>query len=149
MNINEQIKPTGKLRVVQTNSKGETVQDFEVPNLIVTTGKQYIASKMVATTNNPVSMGYMAIGTNSTTPTAADTQLGTEGGRVALTASTVSSNTITYTATFGAGTGTGAVTEAGIFNASSGGTMLCHTTFPAVNKASGDTIAITWVVTVS
>jgi len=150
MNINEQIKPTGKLRVVHTNAKGETVQDFEVPNLIVTTGKQYIASKMVATTNSPVSMGYMAIGTNSTTPTAADTQLGTEGGRVALTASTVSSNTITYTATFGAGTGTGAVTEAGIFNAyPTGGTMLCHTTFPAVNKASGDTIAITWVVTVS
>ena len=45
--------------------------------------------------------------------------------------------------------GTGAVTEAGIFNAGSGGTMLCRTTFPAVNKASGDSIAITWVVTVS
>ena len=75
--------------------------------------------------------------------------MGTEGGRVALSGSVVSTNTITYTATFPAGTGTGAVTEAGIFNASSGGTMLCRTTFPVVTKGSGDTLAITWVVTVS
>jgi len=149
MNIQENINPTGKLRVVHTSATGETISDFEVPNLVVTAGKYYIAQKMVATTNSPVSMGYMAIGTGTTTPAAGDTTLGTEGGRVALSASTVSNNTITYTATFPAGTGTGAVTEAGIFNASSSGTMLCHTTFPAVNKASGDTIAITWVVTVS
>jgi len=149
MNISENLSPVGKLRVVHKNEHGEVLNDFEVPNLVVTVGKQYIAAKMVATTNSPVSMGYMAIGTGVTSPTAADTTLGTEGGRVALSASTVSSNTITYTATFGAGVGTGAVTEAGIFNASTAGTMLCHTTFSAVNKASGDTIAITWVVTVS
>ena len=61
----------------------------------------------------------------------------------------MSTNTITYTATFPAGTGTGAITEAAVLNASSSGTMLCRTTFPVVNKAAGDTIAVTWVVTVS
>jgi hypothetical protein len=91
----------------------------------------------------------MAIGTGSTSPGASDSALGTQTGRVSLSGNTVSTNTITYTATFPAGTGDGAITEAGIFNASSGGTMLCRTTFPVVNKASGDTIAVTWVVTVS
>jgi hypothetical protein len=61
----------------------------------------------------------------------------------------VSGNAITYTATFGAGTATGAVVEAGIFNASSGGTMLCRTVFPVINKNAGDSLAVTWVVTVS
>jgi hypothetical protein len=149
MNAQEIIKPTGLVKIVHSNALGETIKEFEVPNLVVTSGKNYIAAKMVATTNSPVSMTHMAIGTGSVSPAAGDTTLGVEGGRQSLTASTVSNNTVTYTATFPAGSGTGAVTEAGIFNASSSGTMLCRTTFPAVNKASGDTIAITWVVTVS
>jgi hypothetical protein len=147
--ITEQLKATGKVRIVQTNAQGETVKEFEVPNLVVTTGKNYIASKIVATTNSPVSMTHMAIGTGTGTPAAADTALGAETGRVSLAGSVVSTNTITYTATFPAGTGTGAITEAAVLNASSSGTMLCRTTFPVVNKAAGDTIAVTWVVTVS
>jgi hypothetical protein len=71
------------------------------------------------------------------------------GTRVLLSGNSVTNNAITYTATFPAGTGTGAITEAGIFNASTAGTMLCRTTFPVVNKQAGDTIAVTWVVTVS
>jgi len=147
--ITEQLKATGKVRIVQTNASGETIKEFEVPNLVVTAGKNYIASKIVATTNSPVSMTPMAIGTGTGTPGASDTALGAETGRVSLAGSVVSTNTITYTATFPAGTGTGAITEAAVLNASSSGTMLCRTTFPVVNKAAGDTIAVTWVVTVS
>ena len=151
MNLNqitESLKATGMVRVTHTKTTGEVVE-FDVPNLVVTSGKNYIASKIVATTNSPISMTHMAIGTGTGTPAAADTTLGTEVGRVSLSGSTVSTNTITYTATFPAGTGTGAITEAGVFNASSGGTLLCRTTFPVVNKQAGDTIAVTWVVTVS
>ena len=147
--IKETLKATGMVKVVKTNEHGVVIQEFEVPNLVVTAGKNYIASKIVATTNSPASMTHMGIGTGTATPAASDTTLGTQTGRVSLSGSTVSTNTITYTATFPAGTGDGAITEAGVFNASSGGTMLCRTTFPVVNKASGDTIAITWVVTVS
>jgi hypothetical protein len=148
-NHNENLKATGKVHVQRFNAEGTLVEERNVPNLVVTSGKNYIAAKMVATTNNPTSMTHMAIGTGSGTPAAGDTTLATQTGRVSLSGSSVSTNTITYTATFPAGTGDGAITEAGVFNASSGGTMLCRTTFPVVNKASGDTIAITWVVTVS
>jgi hypothetical protein len=148
----ENLNATGMVHVVHKNAAGETIKEFEVPNLVVTAGKNHIAAKIAATTNSPVSMTHMAIGTSSTSALAADTQLGTEGGRVTLTATVVSTNTITYTATFPAGTGTSTspgVQEAAIFNASSGGTMLCRTTFPSVAKAAGDSIAVTWVVTVS
>ena len=147
--INENVKPTGLVTITQTNSEGKIVKEFQVPNLVVTAGKNHIAAKIAATTNSPASMTHMAIGTGTSTPGASDTTLGTQTGRVSLSGSVVSTNTITYTATFPAGTGDGAITEAGVFNASSSGTMLCRTTFPVVNKASGDTIAVTWVVTVS
>jgi hypothetical protein len=91
----------------------------------------------------------MAVGSSSTAPANGDTALGGELGRVALTSSTASGAIATYIATFPAGTGTGAVVEAGIFNASSSGTMLCRTTFSVVNKGADDAMSITWAITVS
>ena len=147
--INDNAIPQGRVQIQHLAADGTVKAEHNVKNLVVTTGKNYIASKMVATTNSPVSMTHMAIGTGATTPAAANTALGSQTGRVSLSGSSVTGNAITYTATFPAGTGDGAIAEAGIFNASTGGTMLCRTTFPVVNKQSGDTIAITWVVTVS
>jgi hypothetical protein len=146
---NDNVKATGTVHIVKTNAEGTVTHDFVVPNLVVTTGKNYIASKMVATTNTPVSMTHMAIGTTNTAPAAADTALLAQTGRVSLSGSTPLNNTVTYTATFPPGTGDGAIVEAGIFNASTAGVMLCRTTFPTVTKQAGDTLAITWVVTVS
>jgi hypothetical protein len=147
--VTEELKATGLVKIVHTNAAGELIKEINVPNLVVTAGKAHIAAKIAATTNSPAAMTHMAIGTGTTTPGASDTALGTQTGRVSLSGSVVSTNTITYTATFPAGTGDGAITEAGVFNASSGGTMLCRSTFPVVNKSAGDSIAITWVVTVS
>lgn len=146
--IAEGLKVTGRVHLVKTNEIGQIVEERDVPNLVVTTGKYHIASKIVATTNSPASMTHMGIGTGTASASVSDTGL-TQTGRVALSSSSVLNNTITYTATFPAGTGDGAITEAGIFNASSAGTMLCRTVFPTVNKGSGDQITITWVITVS
>ena len=140
--INDGLKLTGKLKIALN---GETVQ--EVDNLVVTAGKGYVASRMKDAT--ATAMSHMAIGSGSTAAAASDTALGNQLGRVALTSTAVSGAVVTYTATFGAGTGTGAVTEAGILNASSGGTMLCRTVFSVVNKGASDSMTITWTVTVS
>ena len=123
----------------------EVVQ--EVPNLVVTDGKEYVASRMKDTTK--AAMSHMAIGTVSTAAAASDSALGGQANREALTSSTVAGTTITYIATFGAGSGTGAITEAGLFNASSAGDMLCRTVFAVINKGSSDSMTITWTVTVS
>lgn len=143
----DMLKMKGELQIVVRDESGAVKQELTVPNLVVTAGKNYIASRMVGAATTV--MTHMAIGTSTTTPAVANTTLGTEAGRVALASFTASNNQVTATATFPAGTGTGAITEAGIFNAASAGVMLCRTTFPVVNKAAGDSIAITWVVTVS
>jgi len=147
MNTNEIVKATGALKIVVTAPDGSIKQDVEVKNLVVTAGLGFIASRMVGTAAGV--MSHMAIGSNTTAAALANTGLGAELGRVALTAGTASGAVATYTATFGAGVGTGAVTEAGILNASSGGTMLCRTVFPVVNKDTGDTLSITWTVTIA
>ena len=151
MDLNELLKAKGELTIILRGEDGKVKEVRQVPNLVVSVGKTYIASRMVGT--SATIMSNMAIGTGTTSPAAGDTTLGTEAGRVALASGTSSGSTVTYTATFPAGTGTGAITEAGIFNPSaaggSGGTMLCRTTFPVVNKAAGDSIAVTWVITVS
>lgn len=140
--LNDGLKLTGKLKIALN---GETVQ--EVNNLVVTDGKEYVASRMKDAT--ATAMSHMAIGSGSTAAAAGDSSLGTELGRVALTSTTVSGAVVTYVATFAAGTGTGAVTEAGILNASSSGDLLCRTVFSVVNKGASDSMTITWTVTVS
>ena len=140
--INDGLNLKGKLAIALN---GKVVQ--EVDNIVVTAGKGYVASRMKDAT--ATAMSHMAIGSGTTNPAAGDTALETELGRVALTSTTVSGAVVTYVATFAAGTGTGAVTEAGILNASSSGTLLCRTEFSVVNKGSSDSMTITWTVTVS
>ncbi len=152
----ENVKMFGRLSIQLTDADGNLKESREVPNVVVDTGKAFIAQSMQKTTvNTPVAMTHMGIGTGSLNPTStAQTALGTEiGTRSSVTATnvttTVTNDTAQYVATFAAGNGTGAVTEAGVFNASSAGTMLCRTVFSVINKGDNDTLTITWKVTVA
>ena len=147
MNTQDQLKASGALRVVLTGPNGEVKEEHEFKNLVVTVGKNFVASRMVGTASNV--MSHMAIGSDGTTPAAGNTALGGELGRVALASATATDNVVTYAATFPAGTGTGAVVEAGVFNAGTAGTMLCRTTFAVVNKGADDAMSVTWTVTIS
>ena len=144
--INDTIKVTGELKITVTKPDGN-VHETVVPNIVVTDGKEYIASRMKDAT--ATAMSHMAIGTGTTAAAAGDSALESEAGRVALTSTTVTSNAVAYVATFAAGTGTGAITEAGILNASSSGDLLCRTVFSVINKGAADTLGITWTVTVN
>ena len=146
--INENLKLSGQLSIVLKDKAGNVKEQRDVKNLVVNTGLAYIASRMKDTTLS--AMSHMGVGSGTTNPAAGNTALETAlGARVALTSTTVTANAIEYVATFGAGSGTGAVTEAGIFNASSGGTLLCRTEFAVINKGASDSMTITWTVTVS
>lgn len=140
--INEELKLTGHVTVVIND---EVVQ--EIPNLVVTAGKGYVASRMKDTT--AAAMSHMAVGTSATAAAAGDTALGTEAARVSLTSTSVNANVITYVATFPAGTGTAALTEAAILNSSSGGTLLCRTVYAVLNKGAADSMTVSWQITAS
>lgn len=147
--ITDNLQMRGRLTIVVTAPDGSVKDEQTVENLVVTTGKNYVASRMAGTSANV--MSHMAIGTGSTAAAAADTTLGTESARVSLTSTTNNNNDVVYVATFPANTpaSAAAITEAGLFNASSGGTMLCRTVFAQVNKQTADALTITWTVTAS
>ena len=140
------VKITGALSIRLYRADGTLKDSRDIDNLVVTTGKQFIAGRMTGTANV---MSYMAVGSGTTAAVIGDTALGSELGRAAISSATTALAVTTYVATFPAGTGTGAVTEAGIFNAASAGTMLCRTVFAVVNKDASDTMSITWLITVS
>lgn len=144
--IEDQIKLTGQVSIQLFDKDGNIKDSREIKNLVVSVGKTFIAARMVGT---PTEMSHMALGADNTAAAVGDTALGSELGRVALASDTSSGAIVTYTASFPAGTATGANVEAGIFNASSGGTLLCRTVFAVVNKGVDDAMAITWAITVS
>jgi hypothetical protein len=147
--VNDSIKITGDVKIDIIGADGAVKDSREIKNLVVTSGKTFIASRMVGVASTV--MGWMELGTGTTAAAVGDTALQTaiSGSRVALTSGTSATNVVTYVASFPAGTGTGAVTEAGVFNASSAGTMLCRTVFSVVNKGAADAMSITWTITVS
>lgn len=145
--IQDQTQVTGRLIIEVFDKDGNVKDKREIDNLVVAVGKTFIASRMVGATANV--MSHMAIGSGTTAAASGDTTLGTELGRVSLSSSTSSGAVATYVASFPAGTGTGAVTEAGILNAGSAGTLLARTVFSVVNKGADDAMSITWAITVS
>lgn len=146
MTFRSAVKMTGELTVQKFNSNKELLEQIHVPNLVVTVGKAHIAERMISDTETK--MSHMAIGSSLSAVADSNTALGTQLARVGLTSSLRTDSSVTYTASFGSGVGTGSITEAGIFNASSSGSMLCRTTFPVITKGSGETISISWTVTV-
>lgn len=146
--LNDQLKLRGDVALVLKDKNGNVKEKREIKNLIVSTGLTFICSRMAGTSANV--MSHMALGSGTTAAAAGDTDLGSIlGSREALDSSTASSNTITYVSSFEAGEGTGAVTEAGIFNAATSGDMLCRTVFSVVNKEADDTMSVTWTITLT
>lgn len=139
----------GRVKLQLISPEGKIKSEQVVSNLVVDAGLDFISSRMAGTSD--AVMSHMEVGTDNTAPGAADTTLGTaiSGSRVSLTSTTVTDNAIEYIGDFPAGTGTGAIVEAGVFNAASAGTLLCRTIFSVVNKGSDDTLKITWTITVS
>lgn len=148
--IIENLKIRGDLNIKLFDAQGNLKQEQDEHNLVVTAGLTFILSRMANTSKG--AMSHMALGAGTTAAAAGQTDLVTLlGSRVALDSTTPSTTTITYVATFGPGVATGAVTEAGVFNNATAGSgdMLCRTVFPVVNKQSGDTIVITWTITLT
>lgn len=114
--VKDNIKLTGKLSIKKYNKDGVLVETKEVPNLVVTAGKEFIASRIASNTASP--MGYMAIGDDNSATGLGQTSLTNELARVAATPSE-SGAIITFDATFGPAVGTGALVEGGIFNTDS------------------------------
>ena len=131
-------------KAVLKDAAGNIKETREGYNTVTTPGKNGIADQVLASP----SLGkptHMAIGTGTPSGTA----LGTELDRNALTSKTRSNAVVTMVGDWAAGDGTGAITEAGVFDASSTGNMWLSASFSVINKAAGDTLQISWTLTIA
>lgn len=126
---------------------------FNVSNGITNAGRAII-SGLINGSGTPAAFTYIGVGTGVGAFSASDTALGTElaasgmtraAGTVSLVTTSVTNDTAQVLKLFTV-TGVAAVTESGLFNASSGATLLCRQTFSAITTANGDTLQITWKV---
>ena len=131
------------VRIVLRGPDGK-VKHESVHNLVTTAGLAGAADQILAapTLNKPT---HMAIGTGSP----AATLLGAEIDRNALTSKTRLGSVVTMVADWAAGDGTGAISEAGVFDIATANTvnMWMSASFAVVNKLAADTLQITWTLT--
>ncbi|NCU33401.1 MAG: hypothetical protein EOM23_10860 [Candidatus Moranbacteria bacterium] len=119
-------------------------------NLLVTTGKGLISGRINGV-GTPAAPTYMAIGTGTNAAAAGDTALQTEAtgngyDRMSGTASTETTDTADDTNQLIGSwivTSSKAITEMGILNAASVGTLLVRNVFSAYTLQNGDTFQIT------
>ena len=149
MQANDTLTLKGRIKFERFDNKGILQETKEINNVVVNVGKNYLASWLIAATQVDYFMRYIGIGTGTAAATSSDTDLQTPlPTRVAGTLSS-STNTWQNQALFGPGINTGAWAEAGIFSATSGGTLLARQTFGVITKAAGDSIQVTWTITIS
>jgi len=151
--MNESIELKGQVNVRLFDEYGQLKQEHTDHNLIVTVGKAYLTAWLAAASQANKFMPYIAVGTNATAPLAGNIALGAEltGGGNSRALGILSSNNNTWTnmATFLPGNCTGTITEAGLFSASSVGTMFARQTFTPYIKSASDTLVVSWTVTLS
>lgn len=143
------IQMTGKVDIICKDKDGIVKTRRKINNLVVQVGKDLIAAVFHGTVTDKVT--HMALGSNSPATTANISQshlISEVAPRVAITSTLNSSPAnIVYTASFIAGQATGNVGEAGLFTASSAGTMVARTTFSSIPKEADDVIEVTWTIT--
>jgi hypothetical protein len=144
--ISDAVSITGTVALRLTGPDGRE-KVTHVLNLSTTVGKQVTAERLLAAPSR-AAVSHIAVGTGATLQTAADVALVGELVRVALSSAARVGAVNTYIATLPPGIGTGALAEAGLFNAPGAGDMLARTTFPVVNKGVDDTLQIIWNLTV-
>lgn len=149
MNDIEKLKMHGAMELVLEKADG-TIETRRKDNLIVDVGFDLICDALGRASGRPNVISHIAVGTGSAAVASNQTGLATEHSRLAATyAHTALTKVFTMTTTFPAGTATGALTEAGVFNAASGGTMLDRVVFAVINKGADDTLTVTFTFTLS
>ena len=119
-------------------------------NLIVDVGFSFIAQSIGLGSGRPNVMSYIAVGTGTTAAATGNTALVTEVLRKAATFShTTGTKVFQFEATFNAGEATGGITEAGVLNAATAGTMLDRVVFAVINKGADDTLTQRFTFTMS
>lgn len=150
--IQDVIKLRGCLRIALRDPDGQIIHEQIVNNLVVTAGRSWVLGQLETVNQQTAqTISYIAVGSNTTPPTTADTALGNEVTRIIVgtwVTSTLTTNPPSWQAQISLATNQGNTTlaEVGLFNSSAVGTMLGHATFASFVKATSNTLNISYTI---
>lgn len=153
MNFNEDLKIEGFITITHTDKDGNLKGKRETKNLITSAGKAQIA--LLAGDASAVPFTYLALGTGSTAADVANTTLEAEtvvsglaraAATVARVTTTVTNDTLQLTKAFTSAGAETLITECGILNAASTGTLLGRQVFTALDMVTGDICTIVYKI---
>jgi hypothetical protein len=132
---------------------GKLKEERHIHNQVQLDGK-YDAAEQLLASPGKAKAAWMEVGTGSGQPNTSGTILASyiSGSRTACSPATARAlGVVTYQCTFGAGVGTGAITEIGLFNVVTQNTadMWLYSSFSVINKGANDSLAVTWTLTYS
>lgn len=141
----------GKWRAELFDEFGTLKQSVDGFNVVCTNGKEFLASFLnsAVAAAATFTMRYVAVGSGTAAEAAANTALGDELSRHTGTVSYLSGAIYQIVATFATGSGTGAISEYGLFSSSTGGTILSRDVESVINKGASDTLKVTAQITFS
>jgi hypothetical protein len=152
--IVETIKLRGSLRIALRDLEGKILQERLIENTVVTQGRSWVLGQL-ETVNQVTAqaIGFLAIGTSTTSPATSDTLLGSEITRVAVgtwVTSTLTANPPSWQAqaSFASNVANTTLGECGLFNtsAANAATMLAHATFTSFSKTTSNTLTISYTI---
>lgn len=129
----------GRMIITTDDIYPESIQPTKIiknANVIVTQGKQWLGDVMIGV--KTTTLQYIAVGTGTTTPLSSDTDVeGAIGSRHLYSDRLRTYSTITVSAFYLAAENNGTWGNAGLFTLSTGGDMLCHSTFESAVDHTG------------
>ena len=141
---------------------GSSVDHLEFSNLVVDAAFPDVAGLINGSTA-PASYDFIGMGTGSTAAAAGNTALETEinndgnptftnrggAGAASRVTTTITNDTAQVITTFTIGAFTPAVTELGLLNSNTTGTLFARQVFAVVNLVVSDNFQVTWKIAVS
>ena len=146
------IRLRGALRLALLDPEGQVLETRAVDNLVVTAGRAWVLKQLESTDiATAQTISQMAIGSGLVAPTTANTGLGNEVTRKAISSfdtSQTTANPPSWTAqcTYATSDANTTLGECGLFNSSAIGTMLNRATFASFVKATSNTLAISFTI---
>lgn len=141
----------GYVTIVIFDEEGKVKETREFKNLVVDVGRSGCAGRVSDPGTAILAANWIKLGTDATVPAVGQTALIADLGLSEAKSAAYSFLGIgswKIVQTWGTGAGIGALTESGVFFGSFN-SMLCRQTFAVINKASSDTLEVTWGFTLT
>lgn len=130
---------------------GAEVARRTIRNTVVTQGRAWVLNRIQSNSPSTNTIGWMAVGSGTVAPATTDVQLGSEIDRNAigtldLTGTTAATPYWQAVVSWNTNEANTTLSEVGLFNKASASTLLSRATFSTLNKATSNTLTITYTI---